>query len=63
MPASSVLDSLQAYDYLLRAQPGFQSIVDPGHAEAIKLFHKALELEPAYALAMAQAAWGHAQRF
>ena len=56
-------DSLQAYDYLLRAQPGFQSIVDPGHAEAIKLFHKALELEPAYALAMAQAAWGHAQRF
>lgn len=56
-------DSLQAYDYLLRAQPGFQSILDPGHAEAIKLFHKALELEPGYALAMAQAAWGHAQRF
>jgi adenylate cyclase len=56
-------ESLQAYDYLLRAQPGFQSIVDPGHAEALKLFHKALELEPAYALAMAQAAWGHAQRF
>jgi adenylate cyclase len=56
-------DSLQAYDYLLRAQPGFQSIVDPGHAEALALLHKALELEPDYALAMAQAAWGHAQRF
>lgn len=56
-------DNLQAYDYLLRAQPGFQSIVDPGHAEALELFHKALQLEPTYALAMAQAAWGHGQRF
>jgi len=56
-------DSLQAYDLLLRAQPGFQSLLDPGHAEAIMLFHKAVELEPAYALAMALAAWGHSQRF
>jgi adenylate cyclase len=54
-------ESLLAYDDLLRAQPGFQSIVDPGHAEALELFHKALELEPDYALAMAQAAWGHAR--
>ena len=56
-------ESLQAYDYVLRAQPGFQSVRDPGHEEAIALFHKALELEPSYALAMALAAWGHAQRF
>jgi TolB-like protein len=56
-------DSLQAYDHVLRAYPGFWTIVDPGHADAIDLFHKALELEPAYALAMALAAWGHAQRF
>lgn len=56
-------DSLKAYDYLLRAQPGFQSILDPGHAEAIELFHKAFELEPGYALPMALAAWGHGQRF
>lgn len=56
-------ESLQAYDYVLRAQPGFQSVRDPGHEEAITLFHKALELEPSYALAMALAAWGHAQRF
>jgi len=56
-------DSLQAYDYVLRAQPGFQSLLDPGHEEALALFHKALELEPTYSLAMALAAWGHAQRF
>lgn len=56
-------DSLQAYDYVLRAYPGFWTIVDPGHVDAIELFHKALELEPAYAHAMALAAWGHAQRF
>ena len=56
-------DSLQAYDHVLRAQPGFQSIRDPGHAEALALFHKAFELEPSYALAMALAAWAHAQRF
>jgi adenylate cyclase len=56
-------DSLGAYDHLLRAYPGFWSLVDPGHAEAVGLFHKAIELEPAYALAMALAAWGHAQRF
>jgi TolB-like protein/Flp pilus assembly protein TadD len=56
-------ENLQAYDYVLRAQPGFQSLLDPGHAEALALFHKALELEPSYALAMALAAWAHAQRF
>ena len=56
-------DSLQAYDYVLRAYPGFWSLVDPEHEEATRLFHKALELEPAYALAMALAAWAHAQRF
>lgn len=56
-------ESLQAYDYVLRAQPGFQSIQDPEHEEAIALFHKALELEPSYALAMALAAWAYAQRF
>jgi len=56
-------ESLQAYDYVLRAYPGFWSFVDPGHKEAIELLHKALELEPDYALAMALAAWGHAERF
>jgi adenylate cyclase len=56
-------DSLQAYDYVLRAFPGWRSLEDPAHEEAIRLFHKALELEPAYAQAMAMAAWAYGQRF
>jgi TolB-like protein len=56
-------DSLEAYDYLLRAYPGWRSLEDPEHEEALGLFHKALELEPDYALAMAMAAWAHGQRF
>jgi adenylate cyclase len=55
--------SLQAYDYALRAYPGLWSVADPGHEQALRLLHKAIELEPDYAMAMAQAAWGHAQRF
>ena len=56
-------DSLQAYDLVLRAYPGWDSLEDPAHADAITLFHKALELEPNYARAMALAAWAHGQRF
>lgn len=56
-------DSLQAYDYVLRAFPGWRSLEDPEHQEAMSLFHKAVELEPDYALAMAMAAWAHGQRF
>lgn len=55
-------DSLQAYDYVLRAYPGFHSLKDPAHEEATGLFHKALELEPDYALALALAARAHGQR-
>jgi len=56
-------DSLQAYDLVLRAYPGWRSLEDPAHEEAITLFHKALELEPDYARAIALAAWAHGQRF
>ena len=56
-------DSLEAYDYMLRAYPGFRTLEDPEHEEAMGLFHKALELEPTYAQAMAMAAWAHGQRF
>jgi adenylate cyclase len=56
-------ESLQAYDYVLRAYPGWRSLDDPAHEEATRLFHKAVELEPGYALAMAMAAWAHGQRF
>lgn len=56
-------DSLQAYDYLLRAFPGWRTLQDPAHEEATNLFHKAFELEPDYALAIAMAAWARGQRF
>ena len=56
-------ESLQAYDYVLRAYPRWRSLEDPEHEEAMGLFHKALELEPGYAQAMALAAWAHGQRF
>lgn len=50
--------SLQVYDYMLRACPGSWSLADPEHKEALRLLHKAIELEPDYAMAMTQAAWG-----
>jgi adenylate cyclase len=31
-------ESLRAYDYVLRAYPGFRSLEDPGHAQALGLF-------------------------
>src|SRR4029079_9533521 len=55
-------ENLQAYDYVLRGYPGMRALEDPDHARATELLHKALELEPDYALAMAMAAWCHAQR-
>jgi adenylate cyclase len=56
-------DNLQAYDYVLRALPGLRTMQDPEHEEATNLFHKAVEVEPDYALAIAMAAWAHGQRF
>ena len=55
-------ENLQAYDYVLRGYPGFRAMEDPDDAHATEMFHKALELEPGYALAMSLAAWCHAQR-
>lgn len=55
--------SLQAYDWVLRGYPGFWSLTDPAHKEALSSFHRAFELEPSYALAMGLAAWCHAQRY
>jgi adenylate cyclase len=47
----------------LRAYPGFLTLEDPEHEEAMGLLHRALELEPGYAQAMAMAAWAHGHRF
>jgi len=43
--------SLQAYDLVLRALPRFYSYTREGHAEASRLFGRATEIDPKYALA------------
>src|SRR5215469_12534064 len=51
--------SLQAYDLVLRALPLFFSYTREGHAEAVRLLHRAIEVDPKYALAAAYMANCH----
>ena len=61
-------DNLSAYDFFLRAMPHFYQTNRDSMAEAIALFHRALELDPRFGLVAALAAvchagnifWGHA---
>ncbi len=52
-------DSLDAYDLVLQAQSDVYSGVPPQVTNALVLLHRALELEPTYALAHAFAAMCH----
>lgn len=52
-------DSLDAYDYYLRALPHYYASTREGSVEGLRLIDKALELDPAYAPANAVAAWFH----
>ena len=62
------LENLTAYDYYLRALPQYYLATRDGLAEAIRLAHRALELDPRFGLVAAQAAnwhmlnvvWGYA---
>ena len=56
-------DSLDAYDFLLRALPFLYSAMPGGVATAIPLLERALELEPDYARAQADLAWCLHHRF
>ena len=49
-------ESLDAYDLDLRAMAQINKRTSEGHAEAVRLAHQALELDPAYAPAMARIA-------
>jgi TolB-like protein/Tfp pilus assembly protein PilF len=55
-------DSLDAYDFYLRALPNFHALTQDGNEQALKLLHQALKLDPGYALAAAMAAWCHGYR-
>jgi len=53
---------LSAHDLALRAMPGVLSLDAEGNARALELLDRAMEQDPAHALATALAAWAHAQR-
>jgi len=52
-------ESLDAYDYHLRGMASFHQGTREAVGEALGLFHKAIELDPDFALAYAMAAWCH----
>jgi TolB-like protein/Flp pilus assembly protein TadD len=55
-------DKLDAYDCYLRALPPFYSLTREGVDEALKLLWRAIEIDPRFALAKAQAARCYAWR-
>jgi adenylate cyclase len=52
-------ENLTAYDFYLRAMPQFYLVTREGLAEAIRLFHRALELDPGFAWAASLAGVCH----
>jgi adenylate cyclase len=55
-------ESLDAYDFLLRAYPAVWALERSASAEALSLLGQAIAIEPGYPLALALAAWCHAQQ-
>jgi TolB-like protein len=55
-------DSLDAYDYYLRGMASLYQWNREGLGEALKLFYKAIELDPRFASAYGMAAWCYIRR-
>lgn len=55
-------ESLDAYDFVLRAYPSVWSLEREANAEALKLLYQAIAIEPDYPLALSLTAWCHAQQ-
>jgi adenylate cyclase len=55
-------ENVGAYDLYLRAMPKIFSMRPEQNEEALDLLHKAIELEPDYALAIAYLAWAYEER-
>jgi TolB-like protein/class 3 adenylate cyclase len=55
-------ENLDAYDYYLRGLASFHEWTKEGNAEALSLFSRAIELDPGFASAYANAARCYAQR-
>ncbi len=55
-------ENLNAYDLYLRAMPHAYAMQANANSEALRLLHDAIELDPNYAPALANAAWCYEQR-
>src|SRR4029077_6486339 len=55
-------ENLDAYDLVLRAYPSVWSLERAANKAALKLLDQAIAIEPDYQLALALAAWCHAQQ-
>jgi adenylate cyclase len=55
-------ESLDAYDYFLRAMASFYQRSRHANDDALRLFYKAIEFDPDFAAAYGMAAWCHAWR-
>ena len=55
-------ESLDAYDYFLRGMANFYRSTNAANSEALRLFYKAVELDPEFASAHAMAAWCYTWR-
>jgi TolB-like protein/tetratricopeptide (TPR) repeat protein len=55
-------DSLDAYDYFLRGMASLHQWTKEANDEALRLFHRATELDPAFASAYGMAAWCYVWR-
>ncbi len=55
-------ENLVAYDYFLRALPHLYAMQPDDNVEALAFLHKAIDLEPNFAPALAYAAWCYEQR-
>jgi TolB-like protein len=55
-------ENLQAYDYLLRGKAQVYLSTRESMSEALRLFYKAIELDPYYASAYGMAAWCYTRR-
>jgi TolB-like protein len=55
-------DSLDAYDYYLRGMASVHQLTKEANSEALRLFSRAIELDPDFASAYGMAAWCYAWR-
>jgi tetratricopeptide (TPR) repeat protein len=59
---SKPTESLDAYDYFLRGKANVHVGTRESHSEALRLFYKAIELDPEFASAYGMAAWCYTRR-